>query len=318
MRSGYTEDVTDNQPVHIPVLHSASPGEDSPVLRLLASHSGEDVLDVTLGLGGHAEAFLEAIAPGGHYTGLDADTENLSFATKRLKRFGDRVKLLHTNFSELPHLGLKPVDIVFADLGLSSPHLDDGKRGFSFRSDAPLDLRFDRTSGKTGTDFLRTGSVHEIATALRDYGEIERPGPLARALSEAFAAGAATTTDVRSIVEKTYGYKAPSLLPQVFQAIRIEVNDEIGALKTLLSQIPILLKPGGRAGIISYHSLEDRLVKDAFRSLCVTDKDPVTGADLRPADFEILTKKPVTPDEKEIARNPRSRSAKFRILRKQP
>ncbi len=310
--------MTENQPVHIPVLHAALPGEDSPVLRLLNVKTGDAVLDVTLGLGGHAEAFLQATSPDGHYTGLDADEENLESSRKRLQPFGSRVTLIHTNFSQLPFLNLQPVDVLFADLGLSSPHLDDGKRGFSFRTDAPLDLRFDRSAGQTGAEFLSAGTVHEIATVLRDYGEVDRPGKLAEELHQAFSAGASTTTDVKTVVEAVYGHRAPSLLPQVFQAIRIAVNDEIGALTTLLRQLPNLLKPGGRAGIISYHSLEDRLVKDAFRTLATTERDPLTGADLRPADFEILTRRPVTPDTGEIARNPRSRSAKFRVLRKRP
>lgn len=284
------------------------------VLATLRPVPGDRVLDCTLGLGGHSGAFLEAIGPTGSLVGLDADSDNLALAKERLAPYGNRADLRHLNFRHVATLTAS-FDIILADLGLSSPHLDDGERGFSFRADAPLDMRFDRTTGETAAQFLATREEAEIADTLWKYGEIRESRRLARFIKEV---PPDTTTALAHRIERALGYNGRELLPRVFQALRIAVNDEMGALESLLAAIPALLAPGGRAGIISFHSLEDRLVKQAFRALTTPEKDPVTGRVSVPARFELLTRKALVPDGDELAENPRSRSAKFRAIRLLP
>lgn len=293
-------------PSHTPVLLET-------VTAMLDPAPGETALDVTVGLGGHAAAFLERTAPDGSLTGLDADPENLALARSRLAPYGKRVRLLHANFRDIASLRLPPVDLLFADLGLSSPHLDDPLRGFSFRAEALLDLRFDRTAGMPASLWLQDVAERELVRVLRDDGELPGAARLARALK---ASAVATTSDVLRIAEETYGWRAKSFLPQIFQALRIAVNDELGSLEAFLNFAPKLLRPGGRLGIIGYHSLEDRRVKQAFRALTTPPKDPRTGQDAAPAAFMLLTKKAVVPTPAEVAENPRARSAKFRALRR--
>ncbi|MDD5025817.1 MAG: 16S rRNA (cytosine(1402)-N(4))-methyltransferase RsmH [Candidatus Peribacteraceae bacterium] len=289
---------------HTSVLHTA-------VLTLLAPKRGETVLDVTLGLGGHAKSFLDAIGPSGYLFGLDADQENLVEAGRILAKGASQMDLRHGNFRDLPSFGFSSVDILFADLGLSSPHIDDPARGFSFRSDSALDLRFDRTTGMAAARLIAISTEHELAEVLRQYGEVPSAHLLAQAMKESEIA---TTVQLKKCVERVRGYRAPAELPRVFQALRIAVNDELGALQILLQEGPKLLNPGGRMGVISYHSLEDRLVKDAFRALATPQKDPTTGAIRTQAPFTLITKKPVRPEASEIAANVRARSAKFRVL----
>ncbi len=301
-------------PNHVPVLYTE-------VLQSLAPQPGESVLDVTLGLAGHAQGFLTATGPDGRLIGLDADATNLAVATERLKPFGKRVTLHNRNFRDLEQLLPLEADIVLADLGVSSPHLDNPERGFTFRTTAPLDMRYDRNGGETAADFLRSSSEETIAEVLREFGEIPRSRALARALSiyfrsEANAGKAWTTADVVSCVEAIFTYKAPRVLPQVFQALRIAVNDELGALQSLLHLLPRILRPGGRCGIISYHSLEDRMVKHTFRSLSTPVLDQRTGQIAEAAPWELLTRKAVGPSAGELAANPRSRSARFRAIRR--
>lgn len=290
---------------HVPVLQTT-------VLRVLAPKPGERVLDCTLGLGGHSSAFLEATAPTGTLTALDADTRNLEAARTRLAPYGDRATLVHANFGDVASLNLGTFDIVFADLGLSSPHVDDPERGFSFRADGPLDLRYDRTSGMTAAEYLERASEDEIVTALHDYGEVHNyVRPLAKLLA---GKQIETTQQLRAAVEEIFTYRAPSVLPRVFQALRIVVNSEVGVLESLLAAIPNLLNKGGRAGILSYHSLEDRPVKHAFRAWSESVKDPLTGRSIADPAFELLTKKAIVPDAQELSDNPRSRSVKFRAI----
>lgn len=301
---------------HISVLLHPD-GGSSPVLLLLAPKPGEIVLDVTLGLAGHAMAFSKAIAPTGHLYGLDADEENLVEARRRLLPWEKNVTLHHANFGSIASLGLPAADIIFADLGLSSPHVDNASRGFTFRENGPLDLRFDRSKGATAADLLLVTTEEGIANVLYRYGEIHESRRIARVLFQLIhSSGITTTHELRDGVTKAMTYRAKQFLPQVFQAIRIWINDEMGVLETLLSLAPAMLRPGGRFGVISFHSLEDRLVKQTFRSLCEPEKNPQTGAISKEAPFELLTKKAVMPDPEEIARNPRSRSAKFRVIRR--
>ncbi len=292
---------------HVPVL-------ETTVLQILAPKAGESVLDCTLGLGGHSAAFLEAVGPSGSLVALDADEGNLSFATERLAALGGNVRTIHANFRDAASLGLAPVDVIFADLGLSSPHLDDPDRGFSFRADGPLDLRYDRSTGQSAADLIEASDENALVTIIHDFGEVHQyVRPLAKLIA---GKRLETTGDMRTAVEEIFTYRAPSVLPRIFQALRIAVNDELGALLALLAAIPPLLKPGGRAGILSYHSLEDRLVKHTFKALAEAPKDPLTGrAEADPA-FDLLTKKALVPEDAEIASNPRSRSVKFRAIQR--
>ncbi len=302
---------------HQSVLHNAYNNTLS-VFDVLQPREGETVLDVTLGLGGHAKTFAERIGSEGKLITLDADSQNMADAQKNLRDAPCSVQMIHANFSELPHLSLPSVDILFADLGLSSPHLDDPERGFSFRNNAALDMRFDRTRGETAAGLIVRSSFEELRTILREFGELREAGYIARAIRERAdsATPVATTLDLVDCVTKAVGWRAPQLLPRVFQAMRMAVNDELGALKTLLTYGPTILKQGGRMGIISFHSLEDRMVKQTFRELCNVEKDEITGQDKGLAPFELLTKKSLAPSTQELEDNPRSRSAKFRAILK--
>jgi 16S rRNA (cytosine1402-N4)-methyltransferase len=302
-----------DQKRHTPVLLKE-------VLETLTPQPGEQVLDVTLGLGGHAKAFLEATQPGGGLTAIDADTDNLEEAKRGLTQQGSRVTYYHGNFRGLPSLALPHFDIIFADLGISSPHLDDPEKGFSFRFDGPLDMRLDRTQGQTAAELLMSSSKDALRKIFREYADLKEAHKVAAILDDALHGKSprpiTTTTHLKALIEEAFGWRTPQVLPQVFQAIRIAVNDELGALQDFLDYSPTLLKPGGRLGIISFHSLEDRLVKQKFKDLVTLQKDEVTGQDIGHSPFEILTKKPLDPSEEECRMNPRARSAKFRALRR--
>ncbi|NOS67134.1 MAG: 16S rRNA (cytosine(1402)-N(4))-methyltransferase RsmH [Candidatus Peribacteraceae bacterium] len=299
---------------HVPVLANE-------VLTILAPAPGESVLDCTLGLGGHAGLFLNAVSPGGQLIGLDADHTNLVAAKKHLHSFESQIQLHRMNFRNASSIPGLPIDIVFADLGLSSPHVDDPERGFTYRASGPLDLRYDRSSGQSAAEFILSSSVEEITKVLREFGEIQRSYQLAKGLHIHFHTEARhlndwKTDDVVQCVEKVFTYRAPKVLPQVFQALRIAVNDELGALRSLLDALPAILKPGGRCGIISYHSLEDRMVKQHFRSLSTPVLDERTGQVATPAPWDLLTRKAVVASAGETSLNPRSRSAKFRAIKR--
>ncbi|MBI5155704.1 16S rRNA (cytosine(1402)-N(4))-methyltransferase, partial [Candidatus Peregrinibacteria bacterium] len=194
---------------HVPVLHTT-------VLTVLAPKPGERVLDVTLGLGGHAQLFLDAIGPAGTLTGLDTDERNLAVARRQLEGRG-AAEFLHASFLDLPALNLPAVDILFADLGLSSPHLDDPARGFSFRFDGPLDMRLDASKGMTAEELILRSSAEELGHIFADYGQFAGSMRLGRVLAGSHIA---TTFDLKSAVEKAFGFKGKALLPQIFQALR--------------------------------------------------------------------------------------------------
>lgn len=287
---------------HIPVLLKK-------VMEMLDPQKGDRILDCTVGLGGHAKEFLKALGSSGYLIGLDADEENLKVAGENLRNYANAT-FVHGNFaqffSEPLSLTLSPrereYNIIFADLGLSSPHIDDPVRGFSYRFEGPLDLRFDRSQGETAAELIARISEKELADILFQFGELRESRRFARAIKKS---SVRTTGDLKKSIEDAVGWRAPKILPQVFQALRIAVNDELRALKILLDKGPTILKSGGRMGVISYHSLEDRMVKHAFRRLCAASDT-----------FECLTKKPIVPSEEEVTHNPRSRSAKFRVIQK--
>lgn len=287
------------------------------VLALLKPKRDASILDVTVGLGGHSEALLRT-APSSTLVGLDADAENLERACIRLASVGDRVQLIHANFSGIPEClppSHRSFDCILADLGLSSPHLDEPERGFSWRADAPLDMRLDRSTGQTASVILGSYDVTRLKEMFRSLGEV----PGARKLAQEIVrvrkeAPILTTQSLLACVQSLWGYRATSFLPQVFQALRMEVNGELTALRHFLSVAPTLLNPDGVLAVISFHSLEDRLVKQAFRALSTVTKDPLTGAECGEAEFTLLTRRPMRPGAEEVARNPRSRSAILRAL----
>ena len=283
-----------------PVRHVAVLPDE--VLRLLDPKPGETWVDCTVGGGGHARLIAERIVPGGRLVGLDQDPTMLEKARPILA--GLPVELVHANFDQLSEVlrnrGIEAVDGVLADLGFASDQMDEVARGLSFRAEGPLDMRLDPTSGATAADLVNTLSEQALADVFYEYGEERQSRRVARQIVERRRAKPFTTTGelaelVRSCVRKSGGIDPAT---RVFQALRIAVNDELGALERLLAALPRILRPGGRAGIISFHSLEDRRVKHAFRT---------------PGVWEPLTKKPVEASEAEIARNPRSRSAKLRV-----
>jgi 16S rRNA (cytosine1402-N4)-methyltransferase len=286
------------------------------------------VIDATLGLGGHSEAVLERFG-GVKVIAIDQDIEALNAANTRLTRFGDRFRSFHSNFAFISQVVREargePVDAVIADLGVSSMQLDDHARGFSFRFDAPLDMRMDPTSGaKTAAELLETLDEIEIADLIYRYGEERKSRRIARSIVRRREKGrpVRTTGDLAELVEHAVGRsRADKIHPatRTFQALRIAVNDELGILDGFIHDSIDLLKPNGILCIITFHSLEDRIVKQAFqrfsgKCLC-PPRIPrcVCGAVKR---VEVLTRKPVVPTEAEMQSNPRSRSAKLRVCRK--
>ncbi len=302
-------------PTHISVLLKES-------VELLDPRPGDRVLDVTAGLGGHSRAFAERIGDNGMLTILDADATNLEEATKRIGKTKN-FRAVHTNFRMLPDClpeDGRAFDVIFADLGLSSPHIDEPERGFTFRADAAaLDMRYDKSRGRTAADLLQDLPAAKLADIFQVYGEVPHAMGLATAIvKQRDAEPVALTGQLVAIVSERFGYKAPSILPQVFQALRIAVNGELDALTALLETAPQLLAPGGRFGVLSYHSLEDRMVKHVFRDLTTPVKDALTGAVATPAPFVLLARGGIVPDAEEIRVNPRSRSARLRAIQRAP
>ena len=271
----------------------------------VAPRSGGVYVDATLGGAGHAYALLEASSPDGRLFGIDRDPTALGAARDRLAPFGERVTLLHGTFGSVRGLleeqGVTRVDGLIADLGVSSPQLDQDERGFSFARSGPLDMRMDPSTDAPLSEVLHTLDTDALADAIYHYGDERRSRAIARSIKAALERGELTTTeDLRRTVIRVTGPKRTGVDPatRTFQALRMLVNRELEQLETLLAELPALLEDGGRCAIISFHSGEDRLVKQAFRD------DPR----LRP-----LTKKPVIAGEGEQAANPRARSAKLRI-----
>lgn len=289
---------------HVPVLL----GE---VLALLGPRSGATFVDATLGGGGYTEALLEASAPDGRVVAFDRDRAALLAAENKLAALASRLTLVWGSFAELDRrlgeLGLGEVDGVVADLGLSSLQLDEADRGFAFSNEGPLDMRFDRSRGRTAAELVNTLDEAALADLLYELGEERRSRAIARRIVE--RRPILTTGELRKAVVSVLGPKRGRVDPatRTFQALRIAVNDELAALAALLEKAPARLAPGGRLVVVSYHSLEDREVKLAFREL------GRRGEAAAPR-FRVLTKKPLVPGEDEVRRNPRARSAKLRAL----
>lgn len=282
------------------------------VLQFLSIKPNGKYVDGTLGLGGHAEAIAKRLDYDGRLLGLDVDSQNLDAARKRLAAFGERVQIEQANFRTLTAvfstLGWKEADGMLFDLGVASPHLDTPERGFSFQSTGPLDMRLDPTKGLPAKDLLSRLDEKKFEQILKDFGEERNARRLSRSiLFESTHGRLQTTADLAAVCERVVG-RHGKIHPatKVFLALRCLVNDELGALKDLLEAAPKLLAVGGRLAVISFHSIEDRLVKEKFRAL--------TSEPTPPFKFTVLTKKPVEATDSEQQENPRSRSAKLRVL----
>jgi 16S rRNA (cytosine1402-N4)-methyltransferase len=315
---------------HTPVLYET-------VLAHLALGPDSRVIDGTLGGAGHASGLLQATAPTGRLLGLDRDPAAIARARERLAPFGQRAVLVQSSFAELDAVArthdFAPADGVLLDLGLSSYQLAAPERGFSFVKDGPLDMRFDPAQGLTAADLVNQSSVEELANILYRYGEERQSRRIARAIAE--ARPIERTGQLAEVIAraKTRGSRRRTVRPgsrrsvrpgsrrvhpatQSFQALRIAVNDELGALEAVLPQAEGLLRPGGRLAVISFHSLEDRLVKRFFRrqakSCICPPQQPVCNCQ-HEATLRVITRKPLRADEDEVARNPRARSARLRV-----
>jgi len=304
---------------HVPVMADE-------VLAMLAPRPGSLQIDATLGGGGHAARILEASDPDGRLLGLDADGAAIARVRARLEpRFGDRFRPAQANFRDLarvaPDAGFGAVDGCLFDLGLSSFQLGDAERGFGIRTGGPLDMRFDSTRGVPAAELLATLDAGELAALFRRYGEEPFAGRIARAVVDARrTAPIRTAEDLVAVIERVAPSRAPGrrrLHPatRVFQALRIAVNEELEALEEGLAAALDLLLPGGRLVVLSYHSLEDRIVKRFFqaeRRGCICAPEVPICICGRAPRLRVVTPKGVVPGEQEIATNPRARSARLR------
>ena len=305
---------------HIPVLLREA-------VDLLAPRPGGVYVDGTLGAGGHAEEMLKRSGPDSVLIGMDQDAEAVVRCRERLSVYGERAIIRQANYRDVPavlsELGIGAVDGALLDLGVSWFHLKTPERGFSFMLDGPLDMRMDLSRPQSAADLVNNLPPHELARIIREYGEEKKAGAIARAIEKARARGPITSTaQLASIISSVF----PPYLPRrihpatlTFQALRIAVNDELGALHEGLDHMIELLKPGGRLAVISFHSLEDRIVKQAFaqsaKGCICPPKLPVCGCGIKPG-LKIITKHPVVAGPEELEANPAARSAKLRAAEK--
>src|SRR5581483_9247566 len=298
---------------HVPVMVAE-------VVAWLRPRPGACLCDATVGLGGHAAALLDA-SPDTRLLALDRDPDALAEAARRLARFGDRVAFRRGSFADLARVfaaeGWTGADALLLDLGVSSLQLDVAARGFAFQQAGPLDMRMDPDAPLSAADVVNDWPVEELARVLAEYGEEPRARAVARAIVR--ARPLATTDALAAVVRRAVGRTRPGLDPatRTFQGIRIAVNDELGALDRALADGWMLLRPGGRLAILAYHSLEDRRVKTAFRRWSADCVCPpalprcVCGWRAR---VRQLTPRPLRPSPEEVARNPRARSARLRVV----
>jgi 16S rRNA (cytosine1402-N4)-methyltransferase len=304
---------------HQPVLYKE-------VLHTLQPRRGECYVDGTVGAGGHAWGILHTSTPDGLLLGLDLDPQALKLAGERLVAFGARAILVQASYASLLHqveaLGWKSVSGILLDLGVSSMQLDVSERGFSFQSDAPLDMRFDPDAPETAADLVNSLSEQEIADLIFRYGEERQARKIARAIIR--SRPIFTTGQLSAVISRVYGpVRQKRIHPATltFQALRIAVNRELQELEKFLPQAVAALSPGGRLAVIAYHSLEDRIVKQFLRQesqdcICPS-RQPVCTCGHRATVIEI-TRRPLLPQDDEINKNPRARSARLRVAEKLP
>lgn len=309
------KDETPGSHYHTPVLLDE-------VMHFMAPAAGKVMVDGTLGGGGHTGAMLRA---GARVIGVDQDGEALRHAGGRLAPFGDRFTALRGNFSDLPRLladaGVGKVDGILVDIGVSSWQLDEAARGFSFGKEGPLDMRMDLSSPTTAADLVNRSAEDELKRIFREYGEERAAGRLARRIAgrrqdKPFT----TTTDLADFIASV-APRGGKIHPatRVFQALRIAVNDELGVLRTFLGNAADLLNPGGRLAVITFHSLEDRIVKQFFKHTSESHIDRREWPEPRPNPdyhYKLLTRRPVVASTGEVESNKRSRSAKLRVVEK--
>ncbi len=292
---------------HTPVLLDES-------VSALAIKDGGIYVDVTFGGGGHSREILSRMGKNSRLIAFDRDTDALNNAPK-----DDRLILIHNNFRFLQnHIrfnGFDKVDGILADLGVSSHQFDTGERGFSFRFDAKYDMRMNRLSNKTAADILNSYSIEELTRIFQNYGEVDNSGRAARLVCEfREKRGLETTTDLNEAVGPMLPkFAEHKFLAKIYQALRIEVNGEMRSLEGFLRDTIKVLKPGGRLSVITYHSLEDRMVKNFMKSGNIDGKVAKDFFGNTESPFKIIAKKPIIPSEEEIAANTRARSAKLRI-----
>lgn len=295
-----------NQALHKPVMLKE-------VLSFLNLRDGLVVVDATIGLGGHASHILKQISPGGKLIGIDRDSESLELAKERLKEYSSQCVFVHDNFCNidkiLSSLKIDGVDRVILDLGVSSFQLDNFERGFSFVNEGPLDMRMDRTDSLSAFDLVNNLTQEEISSLLWHFGQERFSNRIAKLIvDQRRRVSIDTTTKLADIVSKVMPHFKGShrIHPatRTFQAFRIAVNHELESLEVFLNKIDKFLNRGARVGILSFHSLEDRIAKINFRNLAKT------------GEFKLIVKKPLTPQLDEIKDNPRCRSVKFRVIEK--
>ena len=301
---------------HIPVLLNEA-------LELLSPRAGVKLLDGTFGGGGHSRAFLDA-AEGSGLIALDRDPDALARASERMRPYGERFRIVHMNFGDLEQLDEFDFDGIFFDFGLSSFQLDTVERGFSFRADAPVDMRMNTETGQSAADFLETASDDDLVRAVRNYGEEKRWRRVIQAIVKARGSGKLQRTQsladlvAQAVGPSPQGRSAIHPATRTFQGIRIEVNDELSAIERGLPAAFERLKPDGVLAAISFHSLEDRIVKRFCRRMAGR---PEHSRDSRTQDerevlAEMISTRAIQPTEEEMVRNPRSRSARMRAIRK--
>ncbi|MGB8253561.1 MAG: 16S rRNA (cytosine(1402)-N(4))-methyltransferase RsmH [Anaerolineaceae bacterium] len=301
---------------HLPVLYQE-------ILTALQPHSPGRYVDCTLGAGGHAQGILKDSAPDGELLGFDLDPEAIEIAGRRLAVFRHRVTIVRANYtslkSELHRLGWKQVQGVVFDLGVSSMQFDRPERGFSFREDAPLDMRFDIANGRSAAYLVNTLGEKELADILWRHGEERLSRRIARAILR--NRPITTTRELAELVRREHGGKVSRIHPatRTFQALRIAVNRELDALEDVLPQAIEVLAPHGRLAVIAFHSLEDRIVKQFFQREsrdCICPPEQPACTCKHRASIRVITKHPITPSESELKINERARSAKLRVAEK--
>ena len=284
-------------------------------IDLLDLKSGEIVMDMTAGYGGHSAEILKNIGPSGRLILVDRDREAIKELKKKFKHCKN-VEYIHSNYADIDWEQIGKVDKILMDLGVSSPQLDESERGFSFNKDAELDMRMDRSQSLTAKEIVNEYSEEELANIIYRYGEEKKSRRIAKAIVKSRAQKPIKTTkQLADIIEdclpKSYRIHPAT---RTFQAIRIATNSELESLEKTLPEAIAHLSRGGRLGIISFHSLEDRIVKQFFKSLTEVEKDPVTGMDVESPNFRLINKKPIKGLNND--NNPRARSAKLRVVEK--